>query len=244
MTIKVLINGAFGRMGQIAVKAINEHPHLELVGQIGREYDLKKSIKDSQAQVVVDFTSPLSVYDNTLAIIETGAHPVIGTSGLKPKEIETLKKRARELKLGGIIAPNFSLGAVLMMKYAKAIARYMPSAEIIEMHHDGKADSPSGTALRTAQLLSEANTQLNGPEKSIHETVAGARGANYCHVPIHAVRLPGLLACEQVIFGNVGETLTLTHNSIDRQCFMPGVCFACEKVITLEELVYGLEEVL
>lgn len=244
MTIKVLINGAFGRMGQITVKAIKEHPHLELVGQIGREYDLKKSIKDSKAEVVVDFTSPLAVYDNTLAIIEAGARPVIGTSGLKPQDIATLKKYAHELKLGGIIAPNFSLGAVLMMKYAKAIAHYLPTAEIVEMHHDGKADSPSGTAMRTAQLLSEANTQLNRPKEPIHENVAGARGANYCHVPIHAVRLPGLLATEQVIFGNVGETLTITHNSIDRQCFMPGVCFACEKVMALDELVYGLEEVL
>lgn len=244
MTINVLINGAFGRMGQIVAKAIQEDPKLELVGQIGREYDLKKSIKDSKAEVVVDFTSPSCVYDNTLTIIEAGARPVIGTSGLKTHEIESLQNRAKELKIGGIIAPNFSLGAVLLMKYAKEIARYMANVEIIEMHHAEKADSPSGTALRTAQLLAEGSQNLNQRTLPTHETVAGARGANYCHVPIHAIRLPGLLAYEQVIFGNMGETLSLTHNSIDRQCFMPGICFACEKVMVLEELVFGLEEIL
>lgn len=244
MTITVLVNGAFGRMGQLAVKAVKDHyPILTLVGQIGREYDLKKSIKDSKAQVVIDFTSPQAVYENTKSILDSGCHPVIGTSGLKPKEVESLQKLAQELKLGGIIAPNFSLGAILLMKYAQAIAHYMPHVEIIEMHHDGKADSPSGSAMRTAQLLAEGSKELNLPEKALHENVAGSRGANYCRIPIHSVRLPGILACEQVIFGNVGETLTLTHNAIDRACFMPGVLFACEKVVGLNELVYGLEKI-
>jgi 4-hydroxy-tetrahydrodipicolinate reductase len=245
MTISVLVNGAFGRMGQMVVKALGERGEFTVVGQTGREYDLKKSIKDSNAQVVVDFTRADAVYANTLAIIESGAHPVIGTSGLTAEQIKKLQQKCEELKLGGIIAPNFSLGAVLMMKHAKEIAKYMPHVEIIELHHDGKADSPSGTAMRSAELLAEGGGDaLNQPPLSSRETVPGARGANYLGIPIHAVRLPGLLAHEQIIFGAAGETLTLRHDSIDRQCFMPGVCFACEKVGKLHKLVYGLEEVL
>ncbi|RDI48584.1 4-hydroxy-tetrahydrodipicolinate reductase [Aquicella lusitana] len=244
MSINVLVNGAFGRMGQITVKAIEEHPALTLVGQTGREYDLKKSIIDSHAEVVIDFTRPECVFENASIIIETGAHPVIGTSGLTSEQISLLSAQCEKQRLGGIIAPNFSLGAVLMMKYAKEIAKYMPHVEIIEMHHANKADSPSGTAIRSAEMLAEAAEQLNQPVKPTHETVPGARGANYRGVPIHAVRLPGFLAHQQIIFGNVGETLTLRHDSIDRQAFMPGVCFACEKVVQLNELVYGLEKIL
>lgn len=242
MPIKILVNGAFGRMGQVTVKAINEHPNLDLVGQTGREYDLKKSIIDSKAQVVVDFTSPESVYENTLAIIETGAHPVIGTSGLTPEQIAALQEKCASLKLGGIIGPNFSLGAVLMMKYAQEIVKYMPHVEIIEMHHDRKQDSPSGTAIRSAEMM--ANSGHIEAVKTSHETVTGARGASYRNIPIHAIRLPGLLAHQQIIFGNEGETLTLRHDSLDRQCFMPGICLACEQVMNLDRLVYGLEEVL
>ncbi len=244
MTIKVLINGAFGRMGQITVKAIDAHQGLKLVGQTGKEYDLKTSIKDSGADVVIDFTNPDSVFANTNAIIEAGARPVIGTTGLKPDQIRTLQEKCASVKLGGIIAPNFSLGAVLMMKHAKEIAKYMPHVEIIELHHDGKVDSPSGTALRTAELISEANSLVNKPAKTSKETVPGARGANYRGIPIHAVRLPGFLAHQEVIFGDTGESLTIRHDSIDRQCFMPGICLACEKVMELDHLVYGLENIL
>jgi 4-hydroxy-tetrahydrodipicolinate reductase len=244
MPIKVLINGAFGRMGQMTAQAINDAPNLELVGQIGREYDLKKAIEDSHADVVVDFTHPDSVFKNTLTIIEANAHPVIGTSGLTIDEITTLKEKCHELKLGGIIAPNFSLGAVLMMKSAKEIVKYIPDAEIIELHHDKKSDSPSGTALYTAELLANARNKNTSVTISPIETIKGARGALYQDIPIHAIRLPGLLAHQQIIFGKTGETLTLTHDSIDRNCFMPGVCLACEKVIGLDHLVYGLEEVL
>jgi 4-hydroxy-tetrahydrodipicolinate reductase len=227
----------------MTIKSAENYPNFELVGQTGRDYDLKQSIKDSQAQVVIDFTHPESVFANTIKIIEAGAHPVIGTSGLTQEQVQGLQKKCSELKLGGIIAPNFSLGAVLMMKYAKSIAKLMPNVEIIEMHHDGKADSPSGTAMRSAELIAEAIT-LTQPAKPSRETVAGARGANYRGIPIHAVRLPGFLAHQQIIFGNLGETLTLRHDSIDRQCFMPGVFLACEKVVTLKSLVYGLEEIL
>lgn len=246
MTIRILINGAFGRMGQLAVKAISDYPGFELVGQTGREYDLKKSIKDSHAQVVIDFTNAESVFANTLAIIETGAHPVIGTSGLQLDQIVSLQEHCKTLKLGGIIAPNFSLGAMMMMKTAKEIAKYMPHLEIIEMHHPAKLDSPSGTALRTAEILAEATEQLaeSSVKPPLRETLPHARGATYKGIPIHAIRLPGLLAHQEIIFGNIGETLTLRHDSLDRACFIPGICLACEKVMSLNELIYGLETIL
>lgn len=243
MPIKILVNGAFGRMGQMTVKTINAQPNFELVGQTGREYDLKKSIKDSNAQVVIDFTHPDSVFHNTSIIIEAGVHPVIGTTGLTTDQIRSFQEKCAKLKLGGIIAPNFSLGAILMMKYAKEIVKYMPRVEIIEMHHANKAESPSGTALRSAEILAEI-APVNQDIKTSKEIVSGARGANYHNVPIHAVRLPGFLAHQQIIFGNTGETLTLRHDSIDRESFMPGVCLACEKVVMIDRLVVGLEEIL
>jgi 4-hydroxy-tetrahydrodipicolinate reductase len=244
MTIKVLVNGAFGRMGQITVKAISAHPALELVGQTGREYDLLKSIKDSHAEVVVDFTHPSAVSDNLNIIIEAGAHPVIGTTGLTADQIKVFQEKCKKLRLGGLIAPNFSLGAVLMMKYAKDIVKYMPNVEIIEMHHDNKADAPSGTALRSAEMMASANASINQPQNKSIETIPHARGATHHNIPIHAVRLKGFLAHEEIIFGSTGETLTLRHDSIDRECFMSGVCLACEKVTKLDGLVYGLEEIL
>ena len=244
MPINVLVNGAFGRMGQLTVKAIQAHPELELVGQTARDYDLKRAIHDSGAQVVVDFTLPDCVYENTLAIIESGAHPVIGTSGLTLPQINALQDTAAKLKLGGVIAPNFSLGAVLMIKQAKEIARYMSHVEIIEMHHENKVDSPSGTSIHAAQMLIGANNQLNQPAREVNETIKGSRGANYEGIPIHAIRLPGILAQAQIIFGSPGETLTLRHDAIDRECFMAGVCYACKKVVDLDRLVYGLEEIL
>lgn len=245
MTVKVLVNGAFGRMGQMTVKAISDHPELELVGQTSKEYDLQQAIKDSNASVVVDFTHPQAVFANTNLIIEAGAHPVIGTTGLKLEEIQTLQRLCAKKKLGGIIAPNFSLACVLMMKHAQAMAKYLPNVEIIELHHPQKADSPSGTALYAAQLIAKARTQQsNDTLPPQHETISGARGANYAGIPIHAIRLPGFLAHLEIIFGNQGETLTLRHDSIDRHSFMPGVCLACTKVGTLTELVYGLEQII
>ncbi len=244
MSISVLVNGAFGKMGQLTVKTISEHPNLTLAGEIGRSHDLREAIIDSKAQVVIDFTHPDAVFNNTMTIIETGARPVIGTSGLVRHQIQQLQQQCTELKRGGIIVPNFSLGAVLMMKYAQQIVKYLPHVEIIEMHHDEKADSPSGTAIRTAELLEQAHKQVNQPDKPNRETVKGARGALHHQIPIHAVRLPGFLAHQQIIFGGRGETLVLRHDSINRECFMPGVCLACEKVMTLDRLVCGLEEIL
>lgn len=242
--INILVNGAFGKMGSLVSQTISDSSNLNLVGETGREYDLKKSILDSKADVVIDFTEPGAVFKNAETIIEAGARPIIGTSGLSLSQINELKKRCKELKRGGLIAPNFSIGALMMMKYAKEIVKYMPNAEIIEFHHDGKVDSPSGTSMRTAELLAEAEPKINQPMKPTKATVPNARGALYKQVPIHSIRLSGLLAHQEIIFGSKGETLTLRHDSLDRSCFMQGVMLACEKVMTLNELVYGLEELL
>lgn len=242
MTIRVLINGAAGKMGQQTVKTISSDPDFVLVGQTDRQNDLTAEIKKSRADVVVDFTNADAVLNNIHTIIEAGARPVIGTTGLVKEQIEPLKKRCAELKLGGVIAPNFSLGAVLMLKYAKEIATYFPEVEIIEMHHDGKLDSPSGTAVLTAEMLH--STKKKSTAKQTKEIIPGARGATYQDIHIHAIRLPGLVAHQQIIFGGLGETLTLKHDAIDRQCFMPGVVLACKKVMDLKELIYGLENIL
>jgi 4-hydroxy-tetrahydrodipicolinate reductase len=243
MPIRVLITGANGRMGQAAVKAISADPALELVGTTSRQDDLTAAIKKNNAQVVVEFTNAESVFANTATIIAAGAHPVIGSSGLTLPQIKKFQAECAKLKLGGIIASNFSLGAVLLMKYSKEIAKYFSHVEIIEMHHDGKLDSPSGTALHTAEMIA-GNFKHEGSDKKLRETIPGARGASHHQIPIHAVRLPGLVAHEQVIFGSVGETLTLKHDSIDRVAFMPGLCLSCKKVVELKELVYGLENIL
>lgn len=244
MTIKVLVNGAFGKMGQMITRAIVDDARFALVGQTGREYDLKTAIQDSQAEVVIDFTHPHAVFNNTKTIISAGARPVIGTTGLKQKQIKELAETCAAKKRGCIIAPNFSLGAILLMRYAKEIAKYFPKVEIIEFHHEDKADSPSGTAIRTAELLSQTKADIKKSIKVEHENIPGARGAKYQDIPIHSIRLPGLLAHQEIIFGSRGETLSLRHDTIDRQCFLPGICLACEKVMKLEKLVYGLEEIL
>ncbi len=243
MSIRVLVNGASGRMGQATVKAISDDPELELVGALGRKDNLATEIKNKKAQVVVDFTNADSVFHNTEIIIEAGAHPVIGSSGLLAEQIKTFQEQCTKKKLGGIIAPNFSLGAVLLMKHSQEIAKYFSHVEIIEMHHDGKLDSPSGTAIRTAEMLAE-NFIPAKSDKKTREIIPGSRGAIHQHIPIHAIRLPGLVAHVQVIFGGTGETLTLKHDSIDRLCFMPGVCLAAKKVVELDKLVYGLENIL
>ena len=239
--IRVLISGASGKMGQFAVKTIQADPDFTLVGQLNRTHDLAVQIKETKPQVVIDFTNAKVVLKNIETIIDAGIHPVIGTSGLVKQQIDQLEKRCADLKLGGIIAPNFSLGAVLMMKHAAEIAKYFPHVEIIEMHHDRKLDSPSGTAIRTAEMMASHTETMAKPTQ---ETIPGARGAHYQNIPIHAIRLPGLVAHQQIIFGGTGETLTIRHDSIDRQCFMPGVVLACKKVMGLNRLVYGLEHVL
>ena len=242
--IKVIVAGALGRMGSEAVKTFIEHKdEFELVGAAVRDLknvseenlqfhkkheifltdDLTALIESGKADVLVELTTPDSVYENSLFALKNGVRPVIGATGLSEDDIRELSKQAQKSQMGAILAPNFALGAVLMMRYSYEISKYYDKAEIIELHHDKKVDMPSGTAIKTGDLM----------EHSLGKKV-----------PIHSVRLPGLVAKQQVIFGSQGETLTIEHNSIDRSCFMPGIRLSCKKVMELKQLVYGLENIL
>lgn len=243
MAINVIVNGAKGRMGRTTVAAITAADGLDLVAASDKDDDLTAMVAAKQADVVVDFTNAAVALENAEQIIAAGARPVIGTSGLKPEQVAILQEQLVAKQLGGIIAPNFSIGAVLMMMYAKHAARFLPHAEIIELHHDGKLDAPSGTAMRTAELIAEGRTEAVS-ELDCHANVEGARGAYYADTPIHAVRLPGLVAHQTVMFGGHSESLTIKHDSLNRESFMPGVILACKKVMALQELIVGLEHFL
>lgn len=241
--IRVAVNGANGKMGAESVSAIKADAALELVGAYNDSNDLATKIVADKADVVVDFTTPHVAYANTKTIIESGAHPVIGTTGFTPEQITELKELSQSLKRGGIIAPNFAIGAILMMQFAKDCATYFPHVEIIEYHHNHKADAPSGTAIKTAELIAE-NRKVPTATVAEKEMIKGARGGQCQDIPIHSVRLPGIVANQQVIFGGDGQTLSITHDTINRQAFMPGVVLACKAVKTLDTLVYGLENIL
>lgn len=239
---RVIINGAFGKMGLCAQDAIRHAKDFELVGCLGRQDALEQNIRHLKADIVVDLTSAAAVFENTKKIIESGAHPVIGTSGLMPEDFIALKALCDEKNLGGIVVPNFSIGAVLMMHFASIAARFLPHVEIIEAHHPQKLDAPSGTAIKTAELISKHRLLVDIPPSK--ELVDGARGGSFLDIPIHAIRLPGFLAAQDVIFGSAGETLTLKHQTIDRACFMPGLLLAMKEVSGLDTLYYGLESLL
>lgn len=261
--IKVLVSGACGRMGQAVVKAVMEDPELQLVSAVdivggadagemvglGKSgvivtADLAKAIDDTKPEVMVDFTRPDVVFNNTVLALKKQVAPVIGTTGLSAEQKAELEALSKENDTPVFIAPNFAIGAVLMMLMAKQAAKYMPEVEIIELHHDKKLDAPSGTALQTANMIAEvrkAHVQGNPAEE---EKLAGARGANVEGMHIHSVRLPGYVAHQEVIFGGLGQTLTIRHDSLNRESFMPGVCLACKKVLGLQGLVIGLDKVM
>lgn len=241
--IRVIVNGAKGKMGQEAVLAINKDPEFLLVAEAGRDDDLSALIANTQAQVVLDLTVASTVYQNACLIVAAGARPVIGTSGLLPEQIQALKVACAKKNLGGIIAPNFAIGAVLMMRFAQQAAQYYSHCEIIEMHHAHKQDTPSGTALKTASLIAEVRAE-QAASVAQKETVPGARGAQVHGIAVHAVRLPGIVASQEVLFGGEQETLSIREQTIHRSAFMPGIKLACKKVLGLSELVYGLEHIL
>jgi 4-hydroxy-tetrahydrodipicolinate reductase len=238
--IKILICGANGRMGKEAMIAIEHDPQLELVGVALRNDNLSEKINQHNPDVVLDLTTPQAVYENCQTIIAHHVHPVIGTTGLTAAQIEALQQLCAQKKLGGIIAPNFSLSVLLMIKMAALAAPYFPHAEIIELHHDQKKDSPSGTAIKTAQTIAaHRKAPIHVPDDK-----SPARGFICEQVPIHSVRLPGLVAHQQVIFGGAFESLEIKQDNFDRKSFMPGVIMACKKVLELKHLVYGLENLL
>lgn len=257
---KVLIAGATGAMGQKAVALVNSLPDFQLTAALAphltadnkAQYQLAETVATYQqldqvdekiADIWIDFTLPDAVYSNVKFALEHNFMPIVGTTGLTDDQQAELVKLSEEKQLGGLIAANFGMSAVLLMKFAKEAAEYFPDVEIIEMHHGDKKDAPSGTALSTAKLIDQVRPKHEtNPAET--ESLAGARGGDYHGIKIHAVRLPGYIAHEQVLFGGAGEALTIRQDSFDRQSFMSGVKVALEKVDQLPHLVVGLENIL
>ncbi len=252
--ISVGVVGALGKMGREVTGAVLGAEDLRLAaavdvcgGELGKlkvETDLEKTLEEKKPQVVIDFTRPQDVFANAKLIIAHGSRPVIGTTGLDPEQIAQLDDLARRKEIGGLIAPNFAIGAVLMMEFAKIAGRHFPSAEIIELHHDKKLDAPSGTAIKTAEMIVEGRQKPAVSGASEVEKIEGVRGGELAGVHIHSVRMPGFVASQEVIFGLPGQTLTIRHDSNDRASFMPGVLLAVRKVLSVQGIVYGLEHFL
>lgn len=257
-------------MGREVIKAVSQAEDLTLVGAIERNpaligqdigeivgcgalevpvlNDLEATLVMAQSEgqaVMVDFTHPDSVYNNTRAAIAYGVRPVIGTTGLSADQIKDLAEFADKASIGCLIVPNFSIGVVLMQQAALQAAQYFEHVEIIELHHNQKADAPSGTAVQTAQMLSQLQKPYNPAEVEETEHMAGARGSTTQDgIRIHSVRLPGLIAHQEVIFGAPGQIYTLRHDTSDRASFMPGVLLSIRRVMPLKSLLYGLDKIL
>jgi 4-hydroxy-tetrahydrodipicolinate reductase len=271
MPINIIVLGAAGSMGKAVLNTVLTNPALWLVGAVDHNWvgkdaatalghpspcnvQVQASLADTLAQlptdakplVGIDFTTPRSVYANAVAMIEAGIHPLIGATGLTPEQHTSLDEKLKAAGLAGAVIPNFAIGAVLMMKFAAMAAKYFDHAEIIELHHNKKLDAPSGTALLTAQamLASQPNgcfATTNRPDS--HESFAGARGATLAgNLHVHSIRLPGLVAHQEVLLGSQGELLTLRHDAFDRTCFMPGVTLAAKRLPTMPVgLTVGLD---
>ncbi len=242
--IKVIVIGAGGKMGATTVSAIEATPDLELVAALDLEDSLEEACRTHQPDVAVDFTHPSCVFSNSETLIAHNVRPVVGTTGLSTEQLDTLTAKCAEKKLGALICPNFAIGAILMMKLSETVAQYMPFCEIVEMHHNQKADAPSGTAIKTAELIKAANPRINEDPLDEEEIIKGSRGGSCESIPVHSIRLPGYVAHQEVIFGGLGQTLRIRHDSIDRTSFMPGVVMAVKKVMELDTLVYGLDNVI
>ncbi len=269
--IPVVINGATGKMGREAVKAVEAAEDLVLFGAVARRREwegqdigeicgigaidvpvttdleglLCLASQEREVPVVVDLTHPDCIYENVRKAIAYGVRPVVGTTGLTPDQLQELGEFAEKAGVGVLVVPNFSIGMVLLMQAAVQASRFYDHVEIIELHHDQKADAPSGTALKTAQTLAELGKTFNPPKVKETESMAGARGAlGPENIRIHSVRLPGLVAHEEVLFGSPGEIYTLRHDAMDRGCYMPGVLHCIRRVRQLSGLVYGLDKVL
>ena len=273
-SIPVIINGAAGKMGREVIKAVAQASDLILMGAIdttpehqgkdagelaGLSEPLEVPItnqlepmlgyvageRQMQPGVLVDFTHPDVVYNNIRSAIAYGIRPVVGTTGLSPAQLEELADFAEKASTGCLIIPNFSIGMVLLQEAAVRASQYFDHVEIIELHHNQKADAPSGTAIQTAQLLGELGKTFNTAIVEETEKIAGARGSLADEgIRIHSIRLPGLIAHQEVIFGAAGQIYTLRHDTSDRACYMPGVLLAIRKVNQLKSLVYGLEKIL
>jgi 4-hydroxy-tetrahydrodipicolinate reductase len=261
--IRVGVVGACGRMGQRVCRAVADDPELLLAAAIDRAHvgesigalvghpqlDVEVSeelheLLEAQVEVAVDFTHPDVVMDHIAWAISHGVDLVVGTTGIGPVQFDRVRSLLAEEGSGSgvLVASNFAIGAVLMTRFAAEAARYLPSVEIVELHHDGKADAPSGTAMATARRIAE--TRDGRPPGSATESVEGARGADVAGIRVHSVRLEGLVAHQEVILGGPGQTLTIRHDSLDRASFMPGVLLAVKAIAGLPGLTVGLEPLL
>lgn len=239
---RVIVNGAKGKMGTIATQTLQQQSDFEVMAELGRSDSLRDEIQRLSPDLIVDLTNADAIHQNMRTIIDSKIPAVIGTTGLSAENIAEYKKQCDKQKQGIILAPNFSISVLLMMKYAEDAARYFSEVEIIEMHHPQKLDAPSGSARKTARMIAK-NLK---PSIDNLNTKSDARGGQYDgnNIPIHAIRLSGKLAHQQVIFGSPGETLTLQQDTLSRECFMPGFLLACRKVQTLNHFVEGLENIL
>lgn len=260
--IKVVLTGASGKMSREVLSALCRDPELEPAGAISRKAtedylslpdgsgliplssDLEAMLTRTRPHVLVDFTNPEYTLPAVRLALSYGVRPVIGTTGLSQEAIEEVRELCRSKGLGGIIAPNFALGAVVMIQLARVAARYFDYAEILEMHHEAKADAPSGTALATARAMARARGRPFLHPPTLKETLAGTRGGELEGVAIHSLRLPGLVAHQEIVLGGLGQTLRIRHDTIGRECYMPGVILAIKEVMVRQELLYGLEQLL
>ncbi|KJS82795.1 MAG: dihydrodipicolinate reductase [Peptococcaceae bacterium BICA1-8] len=262
--IKIGVMGACGKMGQEICKTILDDSALELaaaIDVINQGYDIgllvgrprvgvcietnfNNLIQSTKLDVLVDFTNAQALLNNVPKALSRGINMVIGTTGLTSQEIENIQIMAMNNKVGVIIAPNFAIGALLMIRFAKEAAKYFPHIEIIEKHHDQKLDAPSGTAIKTLEEISKVRMPLKQGNPKEYEKISRVRGGDYQGIKVHSMRLPGLIAHQEIVFGGIGQTLTIIHDSLSRESFMPGIILACKKVISLKGLVYGLENIL
>lgn len=259
--IRVIVAGAGGRMGKEVLKLVLQDEELELAAAVNRSVeesdagrlaglpeagiavtdDLEAALAGSNADVLVDFTNPQFAYPHTALAVKYGVRPVIGTTGFTPEQIAELDKQCKDQGIGGLIAPNFSIGAILLMKFAAQASKYFPHLEIIEYHGDQKLDAPSGTAIKTAELISEVRQELRQGNPHEEETIEGSRGGYYNGFRIHSVRLPGVFAQEEVVFGGFGQSLKIRHDSYERAGYMPGVKIGIQKVMEYTGMIYGFE---
>ncbi len=259
--MRVAVVGAAGRMGSEVCRAVTAADDLELVAAVdpsraGERLDdvtgvaseltihgELEAVTAAAADVAVEFTGPGSVGANLVWLLGEGVHVVVGATGIGEPDLARARQIATEGPANAVVAPNFAIGAVLMMQFAAQAAAHLPHVEVIELHHDAKRDAPSGTALRTAELVDGARGSAP-PTPGGDEDHPGARGVEHRGVRVHSVRLPGLVAHQEVVFGGAGQTLTIRHDSLDRTSFMPGVVLACRRVAGVDGLVVGLEHVL
>lgn len=257
MVIKVAVAGPRGKMGREAVATVIKNEKFLLVAVLDYKQEteclgdnipiftsLDLLIEQTEPDVLVDLTIPSAVFEHAMTALDYGVRPVIGTTGFTDLQLDTLRNKVEEVQVGCIIAPNFSIGAVLMMKFAQTAAKYLPNVEIIEMHHDQKVDAPSGTAIKTAQMIQQTRTSMEQGHPDEEEIIPGARGAKMDGMHIHSVRLPGLVAHQQVLLGGEGQLLTLRHDSFDRASFMSGIVLSINEIMERDVLIYGLEDII